>query len=205
MATIAAPIESASSGLAARLKSNLLPAAVWTFLFYMQVARFDFPPALPNLLIGVINAICVVLFLFRSDPKKTGTPGEMGIALSGTFITAFVPEATHVTVFATAVQVVGLVAWAAALIALGRSLGIAPADRGLKSRGAYAIVRHPVYASELVFWVGFALSSPTGFTALVLATWWGLQVVRILHEERLIEGYEAYKRSVRWRVVPGLW
>ena len=205
MATIAVSMEATVPTLIARLKSNLLPAAVWSFLFYMQVARFDFPPALPNLLIGVINAICVILFIFRADAKKTGTPGEMAVALSGTFITAFVPEATRVTVLATSVQVVGLVAWAVALLALGRSLGIAPADRGLKSRGAYALIRHPVYASELVFWIGFALSSPTALTALVLGTWWCLQVVRILHEERLIEGYEAYKRRVRWRVLPGIW
>jgi protein-S-isoprenylcysteine O-methyltransferase Ste14 len=204
LASIAAPLN-APPTLTARLKLNLLPATVWSFLFYMQVVRFDFPPALPNLLIGVINAICVVLFVFRADPKRTGTAGEMAVALSGTFITSFVPEATHVTVFATAVQIVGLVAWAAALLALGRSLGIAPADRGLKSRGPYSIVRHPVYASELVFWIGFALSSPTALTALVLGTWWVLQVIRLLHEERLIEGYDAYKQRVRWRVLPGVW
>ncbi len=195
----------AASPWTERAKSNLLPAAVWSFLFYMQVVRFDFPPALPNVLIALVNAICVVLFLFRSNPSKTSGPGDMLIAVFGTFITAFVPEATHVTPAATAIQVVGLLAWTASLVALGRSLGIAPADRGLRERGPYAIVRHPVYASELVFWAGFALAAPQLLTGIVLVTWWGLQVVRILHEERLIDGYGEYKTRVRWRVIPGLW
>jgi protein-S-isoprenylcysteine O-methyltransferase Ste14 len=188
-----------------RLRPNLLPATVWGFLFYMQLLRFDFPPALPNLLIALINVICVVLFIFRSEPTKTGTPAEMVLAVSGTFVVAFMPEAAHVTFVSASVQVAGLLAWAASLAALGSSLGIAPADRGLKVRGPYALVRHPVYASELVFWIGFGLSSPTLLTGFILAVWWCLQMLRIWREERLIEGYDEYRSRVRWRVVPGLW
>ncbi len=72
-------------------------------------------------------------------------------------------------------------------------------------RGPYAIVRHPIYASELLFWAGFALAAPQLLTAAVLVTWWGLQMVRILHEERVIDGYDEYRARVRWRVIPGVW
>jgi protein-S-isoprenylcysteine O-methyltransferase Ste14 len=108
-------------------------------------------------------------------------------------------------VFSTAVQAAGATAWILSLAALGRSLGIAPADRGLKDSGPYAYVRHPVYTSELVFWAGFALSAPKPLTFEILAFWWLLQVIRIAREERVIEGYEAYKARVRWRVLPGVW
>jgi protein-S-isoprenylcysteine O-methyltransferase Ste14 len=192
-------------GLGAYARANLLPVALWTSLLYLQVARFDFPPALPNVLIAVLMATCVFLFMFRADPTKTGTASDMVIAVLGTFVTFLMPEATQTTVVSTAIQLTGLVMWIVSLIALGRSLGIAPADRGLKDRGPYAFVRHPIYLSELVFWLGFALSAPQVLTFEILAIWAVAQVMRITREESIIEGYEAYKARVRWRVIPGVW
>ncbi len=77
------------------------------------------------------------------------------------------------------------------------------------STGPYSVVRHPMY---------------TGFVALQLAlpvalgSWWGLVpalailpiiVVRIRHEEevlgRELPGYAAYRRKVRYRLIPLVW
>ncbi len=190
---------------AALALDNLLPALVWVFLLYMQVVRFDFPPALPNLLLALINTIAIVLFLARRDPVRTAASWEMGVAVLGTFVTALMPEAREATWLSTTVQVVGLILWAGALLALGRSLGLAPADRGLKVRGPYAVVRHPLYASELVFWCGFLMAGLSLQAVAIFTVWWGLQVIRIVREERILEGYEDYRARVRWRVVPGVW
>lgn len=75
--------------------------------------------------------------------------------------------------------------------------------------GPYAIVRHPMYASALLYLVGMPL---------LLGSWWGLAVVplmvagmapRAVFEERLLErdlpGYAEYMRRVRHRLVPGVW
>jgi protein-S-isoprenylcysteine O-methyltransferase Ste14 len=77
------------------------------------------------------------------------------------------------------------------------------------STGPYAIVRHPMYASALLYLVG---------TPLALGSYWGLLAVvwmlpflvwRLLDEERLLArdlpGYTEYQRKVRYRLVPGLW
>jgi protein-S-isoprenylcysteine O-methyltransferase Ste14 len=77
------------------------------------------------------------------------------------------------------------------------------------STGPYAMVRHPIYFGVIILVLG---------TPLALGSLWGLLfmlvdvpilMVRILDEEKLLrselDGYDAYTRDVRYRLVPGLW
>lgn len=77
------------------------------------------------------------------------------------------------------------------------------------STGPYALVRHPMYAGALVMCAATppALGSLVGLAGLVpLAT--GI-VARLLDEEALLakdlDGYDAYRARVRWRLLPWLW
>ena len=88
---------------------------------------------------------------------------------------------------------------------LGRAFGIAPADRGLVTRGAYRVVRHPMYATELIFNGGFILANPSWRNVLVALLVLVTIVWRIHREERLIRGYTAYAEQVRWRLIPWAW
>ena len=76
-------------------------------------------------------------------------------------------------------------------------------------RGVYGIVRHPMYAGAVLLLVGLPLwlqsyAATIGATVLIA----GL-CVRIGIEERLLrrglDGYDAYTRRVRYRLVPHLW
>jgi protein-S-isoprenylcysteine O-methyltransferase Ste14 len=84
-------------------------------------------------------------------------------------------------------------------------------DRGhqVVDTGPYRMVRHPGYLGSLVYMPG---------AALALGSWWGLVPVaavsvvmigRTALEDRTLraelEGYEAYCRRVRYRLLPGLW
>ncbi len=77
------------------------------------------------------------------------------------------------------------------------------------STGPYAVVRHPMYASAMVYLLGTppALSSWWGFAALGFML--PFLVWRLLDEERLLArelpGYVDYQQRVRYRLVPGLW
>ncbi|KJC62511.1 isoprenylcysteine carboxyl methyltransferase [Bradyrhizobium sp. LTSPM299] len=75
--------------------------------------------------------------------------------------------------------------------------------------GPYALVRHPMYASIMLFFVG---------VPLMLGSWWGLGFAPLFFlmfafrtriEERTLAaglpGYADYAARVRYRLVPGLW
>ena len=81
-------------------------------------------------------------------------------------------------------------------------------DHHVISTGPYAWVRHPMYSSVMLFFVGTPL----------LGSWWGaamaplfavLFAVRTRIEERALiaglPGYADYTAQVRYRLVPGLW
>jgi protein-S-isoprenylcysteine O-methyltransferase Ste14 len=81
--------------------------------------------------------------------------------------------------------------------------------QGVVSTGPYRYVRHPLYASAVLF-------LPAG--TLLLGSWWGLLpgaavlgliVWRIPLEERMLEdglaGYDEYEHNVRYRLIPRVW
>ena len=85
------------------------------------------------------------------------------------------------------------------------------AERGhhVISTGPYAWVRHPMYSSSMLFFIG---------VPLLLGSWWGVAMVplfvvlfaiRMGIEERTLiaglPGYADYRAHVRYRLVPGLW
>jgi protein-S-isoprenylcysteine O-methyltransferase Ste14 len=107
--------------------------------------------------------------------------------------------------------------WHLALLAraegkqLCRAGGEVQKERGHKvvSTGPYAYVRHPMYASVILFAAG---------VPLLLGSWWGFVVSpllvlglasRAVMEERMLkaelEGYADYTERVRYRFVPLLW
>ena len=76
------------------------------------------------------------------------------------------------------------------------------------STGPYAIVRHPMYSSELVYFIGLALALGSYWALIpsalaILGTIW-----RLIDEEKLLRenlaGYAAYCAKLRWRLVPGI-
>jgi len=77
------------------------------------------------------------------------------------------------------------------------------------STGPFAIIRHPLYATAMLWFVA---------TPLTLGSWWGLAyasllaaglVVRTMLEDRMLArsllGYTDYQAKVRYRLVPGFW
>ncbi len=75
--------------------------------------------------------------------------------------------------------------------------------------GPYAVVRHPMYAGLLIFYL---------FSSLALGSWWAaipasliapFLMIRIKHEEAEmmsgLEGYREYTQKTRFRLVPGIW
>jgi protein-S-isoprenylcysteine O-methyltransferase Ste14 len=105
-------------------------------------------------------------------------------------------------------QLLGVAIVVASLLTLGRSFGFAAADRGVVIRGPYAVVRHPMYASYLLLQSGYLLQSLSIRNGVVLLFGSLCNAGRALAEERLLASnrvYGAYRRRVRWRMIPGVW
>ncbi|HEY7500661.1 MAG TPA: isoprenylcysteine carboxylmethyltransferase family protein [Vicinamibacterales bacterium] len=78
----------------------------------------------------------------------------------------------------------------------------------LETRGLYGFVRHPLYFA----WTCFVFGAPdmTATRALFALVSTGYLAIAIPFEERgLIQAfgaeYEAYRRKVRWRLIPGIY
>lgn len=75
--------------------------------------------------------------------------------------------------------------------------------------GPYGIVRHPIYSTVIVMYVGIALtfaswSATIAVTVIVLA-----YVLKARLEDNFLAeqlpGYREYKTKVRFRLIPGIW
>jgi protein-S-isoprenylcysteine O-methyltransferase Ste14 len=92
-------------------------------------------------------------------------------------------------------------------MALGRSFGLVPANRGVVVRGPYTLVRHPIYTGYLITHVAFLMAHPTPWNAGVFIAADIALVLRALMEERILSAdmeYQQYCRRVEWHLVPGV-
>ena len=92
-------------------------------------------------------------------------------------------------------------------ITLGRSFGIAPANRGVVIAGPYSFVRHPIYTGYLIAHLAFLIANPTPLNAVVVGLADSALILRALIEERVLVRdveYQAYCRRVGWHLVPGV-
>jgi protein-S-isoprenylcysteine O-methyltransferase Ste14 len=152
----------------------------------------------------LFNTMVAWSFVRRQPAQRRGPWWESMLAWAGTVepFVAFRPADRGLPAAGTALQCVGWVGMMGAVWSLRRSFGIAPADRGLVTRGVYRFVRDPLYAAELLFYLGYSVANLSWANLGGLALLAVIQVMRLLREERVISGYEGYSRQVRWRLIP---
>ncbi len=100
---------------------------------------------------------------------------------------------------------IGLLVVIVSKIALGRSFGLLPANRGIVCVGPYRVVRHPIYLGYFVTDAGFVLAHLTSWNLLVLFTAAAAQLIRVRYEEDTLcrdAAYAAYRARIRWRILP---
>jgi protein-S-isoprenylcysteine O-methyltransferase Ste14 len=158
----------------------------------------------------VAEFVAVVLFVTRRQPEWASfAKGDWLVAAIGGFgVMAARPVAGHLAGadwLYQSLQLIGAALALMCLLSIGRSFGIVPANRGVQTRGAYGIVRHPIYASYMVIDAGYLLENLTLRNAVVLAVVFVCQLGRMHREEACLRkdpGYAEYMRHVRYRVLP---
>jgi protein-S-isoprenylcysteine O-methyltransferase Ste14 len=79
----------------------------------------------------------------------------------------------------------------------------------LKTNGIYRIVRNPIYLTDLLFSLGFAVMFGSIIGVALMPAWWIAHLFMVLVEETSLERalgkpYRDYKKLVKGRIIPGL-
>jgi protein-S-isoprenylcysteine O-methyltransferase Ste14 len=91
------------------------------------------------------------------------------------------------------------------LLNLGRSFGIVPAVREVKTGGVYRFIRHPMYVSDFLFKLPLIIKYFSIFNAGVLVISVFLYILRAGYEEKLLlqyEDYREYAEKVKYCFIP---
>ncbi len=149
----------------------------------------------------------------RHRPPSVDRAVRVCVNLAGSAFAAWFAQASFEYFVQThrlivVLQLAGLILVIGSLAALGRSFGFVAADRGVVTRGPYAVVRHPVYASYLLIQGGYVVQAASWRNLVVLIFAMACNIGRIIAEEKVLSGspaYRAYRQRVRFRILPGLW
>ncbi len=200
---------SRAQGVAAIL-CNLVIASLYGFFAAAHVTvartRGEWATTLP---IIAQELLLVALFLTRRRATtNSARPLEWAVGVAGTVLPLLLRPTAAASSFVwlgQSLQFLGVVAAVIALAFLGRSIGVVPANRGVKTAGPYLLVRHPMYAAYLVSYTGYLICYPDPRNGLLLATTLAAVVLRARFEERFLSRdplYQDYLQRVRWRFVP---
>jgi protein-S-isoprenylcysteine O-methyltransferase Ste14 len=188
---------------AALLQFWIKACAVW-------LQHPDHPTLLALLLTETLSVLLVLLS--RQPITRDWHPAALASSLPATFyfLALDLGEGWHLLpdCLTTGLMLCGALWQIFAKLSLGRAFGLLPAVRSIVTRGAYRVVRHPIYLGYLVSHSGFLLSHASLHNLLVYVGLYVLQWMRIEREERWLsrqDAYRVYQGRVRWRLLPGLY
>lgn len=166
-------------------------------------------------LAGIFYGIMAILFLVRKQPiRKLGRWVPQIAAVAGTFSLATLSfhqvtlDYWWVTIAASLILTFGLACSVVSVLVLGRCFGILPEARGLITWGPYRYVRHPLYTSEVLAFLGLLLPVISPASLAIYGVFVLLQGLRSKYEEEvLVEAFPEYAdyQQRTWRFLPGIW
>lgn len=148
------------------------------------------------------------ILLRRPSDSVSLSPFDWSVAIAGSLLPMLSRPGGHPLVPVSglaALWLAGLWISVAAKLSLNRRFGVAPANRGVQVRGAYAYIRHPMYAGYLLMDTAYLILNPTPRNFAVYAVAWTCQFVRIGCEENWLRkdpAYVRYLKAVPYRLVP---
>jgi protein-S-isoprenylcysteine O-methyltransferase Ste14 len=191
---------------------NTLLGVLFAFFAFAAYRTWRETGHVQMLLLAAQELIVVGLVVTRRRSQDMSlSPWDWSIALLGTAAPLLqqpgAPLHTALEPLGLLVQLAGASLSLLATISLGRSFGIVAANRGVRTGGLYRFVRHPLYGSYLVGYVGFVLGNASALNLLLVVIAALCQYLRGRAEERILArdpAYRAYTERVRYRFFPGI-
>lgn len=185
-------------------------------LLYLFLVRRIWPEDLsldnlaPALVLVSEGVIVFFLIIRRSTGNISLRPQEWAAALIGTTAPLLVVKTAEPGLLAPGAFLLlfGMVTQIGAKLSLRRSFGLVPANRGVRTSGAYRYVRHPMYLGYMISHVGYVLIAPSFWNIAVYAVCWIFLALRVRYEEAFLSAdpaYRAFMEKVRYRLVPGVY
>ena len=162
------------------------------------------------LLLIISESVVVVLLLFRKPTETISIrPFDWLVAFCGSFLPLVVSSGGEPLMprLGTVLLFWGLMIHVGAKLSLLRSFGLVAANRGIKVKGLYAFIRHPMYAGYFITHLGFLLAAPSLWNVLIYICCWSCFLTRIFAEESLLiqsSEYQKYMNRVPYRILPGV-
>lgn len=165
-----------------------------------------------RLCVSALNATAGVLFLCRRLMIRDGTWRQFALCAPSLLLTGVMfrlaPTDVRWDYWIEGLFVGGTIVAIVSFLYLGRNMAVLPVLRHVTRRGPYGLVRHPAYAGEWLMVLACAMAGDLRLQLPLLVLLTGTLALRIRVEEHVLsfsETYQAYAKTVRWRLIPGLW
>lgn len=183
---------------------NIFGAFFFSFLMIVRLVQIGQTGLyLPGILLAAQAGFAAFWMIFRRSSFRDGSGLIQWIA----WISAILPLAMQSLNRSVSgwLSMPGLLLMLWACWSLGASFSIAPAARRLVTQGAYRLLRHPMYAGEILALFGFCLGYFSLWNWIILIIFLFSIKMRITAEEALLDRYSNYAQAVPWRLIPGVW
>lgn len=196
-------------------------ALIIIFLFFgllaleNLVSLFSNPWGYDHWILDVLNRcasyvfmmLVVTMTLIRLPAKGTAQGIEPRLsAIAGTFTTLtliVMPKGDigpELKILALIIILTGTILSAYCLYFLGRSFSVMAHARRLVTHGPYSVVRHPLYAAEILTLIGVTLSNFSWQATVVILITIAFQFRRMVNEQRILRAtfpeYTDYEKQV---------
>lgn len=191
--------------------TNMLLATFFIFFAFANAQSFLENPRLSVFLIVVAETIAAIFLIIRRDPQETRHSWQTWLTTTCGTLSPFLlrpVEGAEDILVGDILLVFGFVILIFGFASLNRSFGLLPAFRGVKSGGLYGWVRHPLYASYVIVFLGYLINNQSLVNAAVVVFGIAFLVMRIHYEEDLLiqhAEYKHYASRTRWRLIPSVW
>jgi len=189
---------------------NVIMFFLFAIFAYNFGKKFLLTFTISSLIFLLNEGILVLIFLTRRMPKNVSISiYDWTIAIMGTYCALLIRPTDDVddNIFGLMLMYIGILIMIPGTISLGRSFGIVPANRGIKTTLMYKYIRHPLYSSYIFLNVGILINNFSIWNVKIVVLVIILLVLRMFQEEKFLsknQEYKEYMQSTKWRLFPYL-